>query len=194
MTREEYKAGLSAYLYNLDKQTQKGSTGTFGKLSDEIIRRAILKKGINANCKIGCRTMKQVDVKSVKLGEIEVKTGSGAVAYGDNFSKDDIIAENILPHAKLIVWIPFTQYINADNWFKMAWIFTRDEFIETLEAIGKNGLQSSVKISKHGAQLNIQTIAYGLEARLWDIIETMPTVAKMFDCSDIQEVIKELGL
>ena len=62
----------------------------------------------------------------------------------------------------------------------MTWVFTRDEFINTLETIGKNGLQSSLKVSKQGGQINIQTITPKMEDRLWEILENMPTVEEFF--------------
>lgn len=179
MKREDYLVKLAQYEAVLAMQDAKGSTGSIGKLADEILRRAILVKGENADCAVGCRKMGKADVTRKGYGVIEIKTGSGAVAYG-SFTKDDITEENILPEADYIVWAPFTKFLNKSNMTKMAWVFTRKQFIETLETIGKNGLQSSVKVSKGGAQLNIQTITPRMEDRLWDILEGLKTVDEEF--------------
>lgn len=180
MKRTEYLAKLANYEEVLAAQTAKGSTGSTGKLADEVIRRVILAKGMNADCKVGCRKAGTNDVIRTGFGRIEIKTGSGAVAYGEAFTKEDIIEENILPDCDYVAWAPFSKFLTKENMASMTWLFTRAEFIETLEAIGKNGLQSSVKVSKGGAQLNIQTITIKMEERLWDILETMETIEEIF--------------
>ena len=180
MKREEYLNKLAAYREELARQDIKGSTGSIGKLADEVIRRTILAKGMNADCKVGCRKAGTNDVVRTGFGRIEIKTGSGAVAYGYGLTKEDITEENILPNCDYVAWAPFTAFLTIENMASMTWLFTRDEFIETLEAIGKNGLQSSVKVSKQGGQLNIQTITPRMEDRLWDILEGMETVEQVF--------------
>lgn len=180
MTREEFNCRLSAYEQELARQDAKASTGSMGKLADVILRDYILKRGINRASDIRCRVVEKVDVTRRDLGRIEIKTGSGAVAYGCGLTSDDILEENILPSVDYVAWAPFTKLLTKDNLPSMTWLFTRGEFIAALEAIGKNGLQSSVKVSKHGAQLNIQTITPRMEDRLWAILANMPTVEEMF--------------
>lgn len=180
MKRAEYLKALEAYKTELRLQDAKGSTGSKGKLADVVLRDYILVHGIEREADVRCRRLGKADVTRKGLGKIEIKTGSGAVAYGAELSKEDIIEENILPDASLVCWAPFTGFLTVENMISMTWVFTREEFIQTLEAIGKNGLQSSVKVSKGGAQLNIQTITPRMEDRLWDILDTMPTVEEYF--------------
>lgn len=180
MTKKEFLKKLAVYEEELARQDAKKSTGSIGKLADEVIRRCILAKGIHANCAVGCRKLNQADVTRKGYGVIEIKTGSGAVAYGCGLTKDDIREENILPHCNYVAWAPFTTCLTKSNLPAMTWLFTREQFIETLEAIGKKGLQSSVKVSKGGAQLNIQTITPRMEDRLWEVLEGMPTIQEVF--------------
>lgn len=180
MKKAEYLEKLAIYEAELRRQDAKGSTGSVGKLADEVLRRAILAEGQNADCRVGCRKLGQVDVRRKGYGVIEIKTGSGAVAYGCGLTKEDITEENILPDCDYVCWAPFTAFLTKENMASMTWVFTRAQFIETLEAIGKKGLQSSVKVSKGGAQLNIQTITPRMEDRLWDILEGLTTVAEEF--------------
>lgn len=180
MTKLEYMRKLADYEAELRRQDAKGSTGSVGKLADEIIRRVILVKGVHADCKVGCRKLGVSDVTRKGYGVIEIKTGSGAVAYGCGLTKDDITADVILPNCDYVCWAPFTKFLTKENMASMTWVFTREQFIATLEVIGKKGLQSSVKVSKGGAQLNIQTITPRMEDRLWDILEGLKTVAEEF--------------
>lgn len=179
MTRKEYEAKLAAYAANLAKQDSKGSTGSFGKLADELYRRALLEKGINADCKVGCRKWDADDALTKRFGRVEIKTGCGAVAYGEGFTTNDLTADNVVSNADTIVWIPFPKVVTASTMWEMAWIFTREQFIATLEHIGRNGLRSSLKVSKGGAQLNIQTISPKMESKLWEMLESLPTVADL---------------
>ena len=129
-------------------------------------------------------------LRSGKFGGIEIKSGSGAVAYAETdgmnnyinpFTKEDCVAENVLPKAKLIIWYPWgNMALNSGTPFKYGWVFTREQFIDTLTAIGKNGLASSLKISKNGGQINIQTITAKLEDRLYDYLENIPSVEEYF--------------
>lgn len=180
MKKADYLAKLALYEQELARQDGKGSTGSVGKLADEIIRRAILAKGQNADCRVGCRKVEQVDVTRAGYGTFEIKTGSGAVMYGSGLTKEDIREENIVAGVDYVAWAPFTKFLTKENMTTMTWVFTRQEFIDTLTAIGKNGLASSVKVSKGGAQLNIQTITPRMEDRLWDVLDTKPTVAELF--------------
>ena len=180
MKRQEYLKALARYEEELARQDAKRSTGSTGKLADVILRDYILVHGIEREAAVRCRRLGKADVTRKACGKVEIKTGSGAVAYGSCLTKEDIVEENILPGVSLVCWAPFTAFLTKDNMVSMTWVFTREEFIETLEAIGKNGLQSAVKVSKGGAQLNIQTITPRMEDRLWDVLENQPTVEEYF--------------
>lgn len=179
MKKTEYLAQLENYRLELERQDRKHSTGSIGKLADVVLRNYILVKGIGSANDVHCRRLGKADVFRKAYGVIEIKTGSGAVAYGD-FTAEDIIEENILPNVDMVCWAPFAKFLTEDNMAGMTWVFTRRQFLDCLEAIGKNGLKSSVKISKGGAQLNIQTITPRMEDRLWDILEGLPTVEEWF--------------
>lgn len=180
MKREEYLKALELYKAELSRQDEKRSTGSIGKLCDVIIRDYILVHGIEKVEDVRCRRLGCSDVIRRKYGKIEIKTGCGAVAYGSNLTKADCIAENVLPGVALICWAPFSAYLTERNAADMMFVLTREQFIEVLEHIGKNGLQSSLKISKQGAQINIQTITVKMEERLWDALDGVPTVREFF--------------
>lgn len=176
MKRAIYLEKLATYEKILAMQSEKGSTGSIGKLFDVVARDYIMKKGISRENDIRCRKNNQTDVINKKYGKFELKTGSGAVCYGEGLTSNDCIAENICAGVTYVVWAPFSKFLTKDNFQEMSWVFTREQFIYTLEKIGKKGLKSSLKVSKNGAQLNIQTITPRMEDRLWDILETMPTL------------------
>jgi len=186
MKRSEYLEKLSNYEKELARQDSKHSTGSMGKLMDVVVRDYILVRGITRANDVRCRKLGSNDVSRKGIGAIEIKTGSGAVAYGEGFTAEDCTAENILPDAVLVCWAPFTQFLNKSNFMNMTWVFTRSEFIETLTKIGKNGLASSLKVSKQdketklGRQINIQTITPRMEDRLWEVLENMPTLEEYF--------------
>lgn len=179
MKRTEYLKALEAYRAELARQDALRSTGSIGKLAEVLLRDLLLKKGISSLQDVKARKAGKADVRTRRLGNVEIKTGSGAVAYGQGFTSEDLVEENVLPQADLVLWAPFSRFLTEDNLTSMTWVFTREEFIETLEAIGKNGLRSSLKVSKQGGQINIQTITPRMEDRLWDVLETMPTVEDM---------------
>ncbi len=180
MKRIEYLEKLASYEQELARQDSKHSTGSTGKLMDVVVRDYILVRGITRANDVRCRKLGSNDVSRKGIGAIEIKTGSGAVAYGEGFTADDCTAENVLPGVALVCWAPFSKFLSKDNFQSMMWVFTREEFIEALESIGKKGLKSSLKVSKGGAQLNIQTITPRMEDRLWEILEHMPTLEEYF--------------
>lgn len=180
MKKAEYLEMLNEYKKHLAMQDAKGSTGSTGKLYEEIVRRRLHPKHENADLKVGARSNKFNDA-TIDGVRYEIKTGSGAVRYavdmyGEAFTKDDFTAENVLPDKDMIAWAPFPRFLTEQNYAGMFWMFTREQFILCLEAIGKNGLKSSLKLSKGGYQINIQTITPKMEDRLWDILDTMPTL------------------
>ena len=180
MKKSDYLKMLESYKAHLAMQDSKGSTGSTGKLYEEIVRRKLHPKHENADLKVGARSRKFTDA-TIQGIRYEIKTGSGAVRYavdmyGEAFTADDCTAENVLPDADMVAWAPFPKFMNEQNYTDMFWIFTREQFITCLEAIGKHGLKSSLKLSKGGYQINIQTITPRMEERLWDILDTMPTL------------------
>lgn len=183
MTIKEKKAAYAHYKTLLALQDAKGSTGSTGKWAEVMLRDYVNVKGLRSINDVRARNANRVDIQSKKWGNIEVKTGSGAVKYacnGETYTKDDLTEENILPDADLILWAPFSSFLSEDNLVDMTWVFTRASFIACLEAIGKNGLASSLKVSKGGLQINIQTITPRMEDRLWDYLETCETVKEFF--------------
>ena len=179
----------------LRSELQLRSTGVFGKFS-EGIRIVLNKRPTDA---LRCRCANRTDIRIGRNIHIEVKTGSGAVAYAEDrrepFTKADCVAENVFPRARFVVWAPF-EIVRVEEIVKLddaeaalalferllrnSWVFTREQFVDMLERIGKNGLQSSLKVSKNGGQLNIQTITPRMEDRLWDILDDQPTAWQVF--------------
>lgn len=175
----------------LRRELKKGSTGVVGKFSEGL--RIIL------NAKptdiMRCRAANRADIRIGRNLLIEVKTGSGAVAYAEDtlmgfFTKEDLTAENVLKGCKEVIWMPFPvmpaeDIVNLPDpeavqammelVLKNAWIFSREEFINLLTVMGKNGLKSSLHLTKNGRQVNIQTISAKMESKFWDAIEGKPT-------------------
>lgn len=189
MKREIIVTAIKKYsTYTMNKGN--GDKGKAGKVLEVITRDRIYKKGISSIADVKARSINRIDVRSGKFGGIEIKSGSGAVAYAETdgmnnyinpFTKEDCVAENVLPKAKLIIWYPWgNMAVNSGSPFKYGFVFTREQFIDCLATIGKNGLRSSLKISKNGGQLNIQTIAAKLEDRLYDYLENIPSVEEYF--------------
>jgi len=183
MKKERFNELVAEYEKELLRQDYKNSTGSTGKLFDVLVRNDLLAWGITREKEVRCARNNRADVNSKKHGRIEVKTGSGAVAYGieGQYTKDDLLPENILQGVSLIAWAPFSAYLTKKNYREQFFIFTLDQFISCLEYIGKHGLQSSLKISKHGAQINIQTISAKMESRLWEILEGQKTLAEWLE-------------
>lgn len=183
MKRERFEQLVKQYEQELARQDSKNSTGSTGKLFDVLVRNDVLAWGITREKEVRCANNGRCDVNSKRFGQVEVKTGSGAVAYGveGQYTKDDLTAENVLAGVALIAWAPFSAYLTKKNYREQFFMFTLDEFITCLEYIGKNGLQSSLKISKHGAQINIQTISAKMESRLWDYLEGQKTLAEWLE-------------
>lgn len=184
MKREEYEVALQEYRKELTNQDSKRSTGSVGKISEVMLRNDIMVNGISSKDDIRARGSKRNDARKGNSIVIEIKTGCGSVAYtndGDIFTTEDMVEEKVLPKCHYVVWAPFINQITDVKHLTLAilqrnaWVFTREEFISTLIRIGKNGLKSSLHITKNGRQINIQTITPKMEDRLWDILETIPT-------------------
>ena len=175
----------------LRAELRKGSTGVIGKFSEGL--RTILNE--RPTDVLRCRAANRTDIRIGRNLLIEVKTGSGAVGYAEDlvmglFSKADMTAENVLVGCREVIWMPFPPMtprqivdlpdpeavqLMLETVLKNSWCFTRDEFIGLLEIMGKNGLASSLHITKHGYQLNIQTISPKMETKFWDFVEGKPT-------------------
>lgn len=184
MTHEEYTKALNQYRKELNRQDDKRSTGSVGKISEVMFRNDIMTAGISAKSDVRARGCRRCDARKGNTIRIEIKTGCGSVAYandGEIFTTEDLTEEVILPKCAYVVWAPFVNQIFDVNHLtfealsKNAWVFTREEFINTLSAIGKNGLKSSLHITKNGHQINIQTITPKMEERLWNILDNTQT-------------------
>ena len=184
MTHEEYKKTLDQYRQELANQDRKHSTGSIGKISEVMFRNDIMAAGIARKNDVRARGSKRCDARKGNTIRIEIKTGCGSVAYandGEVFTAEDMTEEVILPKCQYVVWAPFINQIVDVNHLTFerlsanAWVFTREEFINTLATIGKNGLKSSLHITKNGHQINIQTITPRMEDRLWTILEQTQT-------------------
>lgn len=175
----------------LRAELEKRSTGVIGKFAEGL--RIILNE--RPTDTLRCRAANRADIRLGRNLPIEVKTGSGSVGYGEDmplglFTKADMIAENILPGSREVIWMPFpvmtpleivtlpdaeAVQLMLETLLKNAWCFTRQEFIDLLETMGKNGLASALHITKHGYQLNIQTISPKMEERFWAMMDGKPT-------------------
>ena len=177
----------------LKREAEKGSTAIVGKFA-ECMRVVLNARPTDI---LRCRAANRVDMRIGRNDTYEIKTGSGAVAYAESkacgyFTAEDRIPENILPGVKYVIWFPFSgtcitaaeilaiktveDFLRVmEKMLRNSWVFTRDEFIECLQYIGKHGLASSLKLSKNGTQINIQTISHKLEDRLWEVLEHTPT-------------------
>lgn len=189
MTKKEtIRNAIKTYTtYTMTKTN--GDTAKPNKVLEVITRDYIHAHGITSLADVKPRAINRMDARC--HGKVvEIKSGSGAVAYAekdgmggyiDPFTKADCIAENVLAGVRLVVWYPWAGVALAGDTFRMGWVFTREQFIDTLTAIGKNGLASSLKISKNGGQINIQTITAKMEERLTELLENFPTVEEYQD-------------
>ena len=186
---ETIRTAVKTYIdYTLNKPN--GDKGKAGKVLEVMTRQHLMKNGISSLADVKARPNNKVDIRKGNSIRIEVKSGSGAVAYAptdgmggyvDPFTKEDRTAENVLAGAKLVVWYPWANVaVASGNPFKFGFVFTREQFINCLEFIGKKGLASSLKVSKNGGQLNIQTITDRMEDRLYTFLEDVPTVEEFF--------------
>ena len=175
----------------LRAELEKGSTGVIGKFAEGL--RIVLNE--RPTDTLRCRAANRADIRIGRNLVIEVKTGSGAVGYAEDtvfggFTKEDMIADNVLPGCHEVVWMPFpimtpleivtlpdaeAVQLLLETLLKNAWCFTRQDFIDLLESMGKKGLASALHITKHGYQLNIQTISPKMEERFWDMVDGRPT-------------------
>ncbi len=202
MKKETIVKAFTEYLKELARQDVLKSTGSVGKSADSILRNFVLKNGYSRIADIICRKRDKADATRRGLGKFEFKTGSGEIAKGDGLTLDDATPENILPKVDFVVWMPFplryktalnaamidaiqgADFETMEKHFSIltniasheTYAFYREQFIDCLETIGKNGLRSSVKVAKNGKRLNIQTISCGLERRLFEYLEDVPTI------------------
>lgn len=187
MTREEFNKAVASYKAALAMQDAKKSTGSVGKLCEVILRDDILVKGISSVDDVRAKGANKADARIGHNIKVEIKTGCGSVAYakaGTFFSTEDMIAENVLPDCNYVMWAPFIAQIANIHTLTIeqvkanTWVFTREAFIEALRKIGKNGLRSSLHITKQGKQMNIQTITAKVEDRLWEVLEGTMTYSE----------------
>lgn len=192
MKRNDILEAIRAYEENRTACTK--DTGRYGKMLEVRTRDALLKKGIRSAHDIKARRLDKDDT-TIKLDgmrlTIEIKSGAGAVnyregdgmgGYFDPFTKEDFVAENVLPRAGLIIWYPWGEMaFNHADPFKMGWVFTREEFLAMMETIGKKGFKSCLRVTKNGGQLNLQNLTVGMENRLYDVLDGLRTVRDLLD-------------
>lgn len=161
---------LKLYNVELMRQDARLSTGSVGKLFEVLIRDRLMKRGINDVYDVRARGSRQMDCIVYIDGKrvnMEVKNAAGAVAYAPSgcvYEKDDIDDSIVLPSADFVVFavdaaesirinpdgVPYLCNLNA------VYVFKRDQFVGMLEATGKHGIRSSLHITKHGKQVDIQ--------------------------------------
>ena len=123
---------------------------------------------------VHARAIGKSDGKCVELGDYDVKVNSGAVCYGNGLTKADCIADNVFSNFDSIVFYPdlhVSRDVSPLIIFRMGFVFSRGQFIAMLEYAGKKGLQSMLKISKNGGQINLQNINPVPFGKMLDFIE-----------------------
>lgn len=188
------------YAAELNRQDSLKSTGSIGKLTEVAFRALVNVSGIKAR-DVHCRSQKQVDSYTKKLGTVEVKTGSGVAAY--NVEKSDAV-ENpaILFRGCAVAWAPdtialkaaYADYVNATmdtigaatiQFLTVAanslYFMDHDTMVDLLTAMFKKGLQSALK--QTGCNVNIQTVSEKPLERFYDTVDAwnIPTVADLLD-------------
>ena len=178
-------------LPTLRMEYEKASKGVVGKFMEGL--RIILNEA--PTDALRCRAANRPDIRIGRNLHIEVKSGSGALAYAEDtecgyFTKEDLTDKYVIRGSKEIIWMPFPvttprEIVNLPDAeavqalleliLKNSWCFTREEFIQLLEGMGKNGLASSLHVTKHGGQINIQTISPKMEGKFWNMVEGRPT-------------------
>ena len=180
------------------EKTGKRSTGIVGKFAEGL--RIILNS--EPTDIMRCRAANRTDIRIGRNVLIEVKTGSGAVAYAEDtllgyFTPEDLgNPDLVLKGCNHVLWMPFPPMVTEtilnlndeqatqallELVLKNSWLFTRDEFLNLLNYMGKNGLRSMLKLSKQpkqqkiGYQINIQSIGPVPESKFWDAIAGKPT-------------------
>ena len=161
MKREFYESFLAKLAAN------DGNKGRNGVNAEVLVRDAFLKNGIANENDMRARLLNQVDFSFRKDGKVyngEVKTGAGAVLYGD-FCKADVDAlteDDIFPEMDYIVFGIEGAMINEATFRKVMVVFTRDQFVDMLVFTGKHGLRSSLRLGHvpkgetRGTQIQIQ--------------------------------------
>ena len=147
------------FFARLSTERLSGSTGSTGKLLDYLCRDYVMAQGVRTAQDVRCRRQDKHDATIFVGGHrsiMEVKSGCGAVVYGQFLTKADIVPENIYPNVDYIIYTAETDYINRNNFTGMMLVFTREQFIEMLTDTGKHGLLSSLKVGKKGGQIEIQ--------------------------------------
>lgn len=186
---EEYVAVRIPMLRN---EAEKKSTAIIGKFS-EALRIVLNVRPVQV---LRCRAANRADIRIGRNCAIEVKTGSGAVGYSENLGREfvpsDRTAKNIFPNGHFIMWLAFPNEcitvqeilsINSVDKLLEAFekllenmrVLTRDEFIEVLEKSGKKGLDSALKLSKNGYQLNVQTLGGQFGRKVADQLQNFPS-------------------
>ena len=175
---------LSNYKNALAMQDKKHSTGSAGKLLDVLIRDYLMAEGIKNGADVKCRKSEKhafTLVINKKVYNGEVKTGGGAILYGDKATVENVQSYNFYRDVQLIAYAIDGKILTEKNFMRITVLFTREQFINMLEYTGKNGINSSVTIKttcKGVKQAQIQTWSSARENKFFDFIENnnIPTV------------------
>lgn len=166
----------------LSVETMKGSTGSTGKMLDYLCRDFIMAHGVGSADDVRCRHQDKADATIYINGKrcnFEIKSACGAVIYGRNLSKADILPDNIYPTTAYIIYTAEVDFIRRDNFAELMLVFTREQFIDLLTDTGKHGLESSLKVGKHGGQIEIQP---------WATKACSARLNKFYDWVDANEI------
>lgn len=180
-TTKAFDLGIVELEKRLENENKKRSTGSFGKRSEPYCRNYLMKNGIEKSSDVRARSGEKPDIKvKMKDGKmviVEVKTGSGCLCYASEIGRDFIESDRdnidlLLSNKDYIVYNPFPQFCNENNFYKYFYVFTRNEFINLLMYMfPRNGLRSVWHITKHGKQLDIQYLSAAPERRYYEYIE-----------------------
>ena len=181
MKREKFLECLAQYDEVLNEMKKKGDTGTVGKRIDVLVRDYMNVKGIKTAQDVKCRRMNQVDWSFRINGKYffgETKTNSGEIVKGYNLSMDALTDEDILPNADYIAFSPDANYLTLDNFYKGMLVFTREQFIDMLKVVRKNGGYFAKVANSKRERINIQTWTSAPLGRFYDFIEenNIPTL------------------
>ena len=155
MKREWYENFLAKLMDNEENK------GAYGVNAEVLVRDALMAHGIDHESDMRARLLNQTDCVfrfNGKMKAVEVKTGAGALFYGD-FEKDDldtITEEDIFPNMDYVVFGIDGKMINEHTFKKTMVVFTREQFAAMLTYTGKHGLRSSIRLGRNGAQIQMQ--------------------------------------
>lgn len=155
MTKTEAILAFAELDERLRDEMLKGSTGTKGKWADAHARDYLLKKGIGSTDDVRCRKAGQVDVRIKVRGiykDFEIKTAMSEWKV----SSAEWSEADVLPGYDYVIYACESVFLSENNFHKLMWVFTREQFVEMLKATGSKGLQSSLRYNHKHETLGIQ--------------------------------------